>query len=99
MVRDFYQSKNSLQHFFFASIMREAQVKLMKNSNWKVLKKSGAKSKRWTIEQLLGGEGDTKSQTCVEKKSSESLSKLANELKQFGFKLLYEFDCCSTSKD
>jgi putative phage-type endonuclease len=37
-----------------------------------------------TVEQLLGGKGDTKSQICVEKKSSESLSKLADELKQFG---------------
>ena len=46
-----------------------------------------------TIEQLLGGEGDTKFQICVEKKSSESLPKLADKLKQFGFKLLYKFYC------
>jgi hypothetical protein len=46
-----------------------------------------------TIEQLLGGEGDTKSQICVEKKSSESMSKLDDELKKFGFKLLYKFNC------
>ena len=46
-----------------------------------------------TVEQLLGGKGDTKSQICVEKKSSESLPKLADKLKQFGFKLLYKFYC------
>jgi len=37
-----------------------------------------------TIEQLLGGDGDSKSQICIEKNSGESLSKLADELKQFG---------------
>jgi hypothetical protein len=65
--------------------MREAQVKLIKKAIENSIKNSGVISKR-RIEQLLGGEGDTKFQICVEKKSSESLSKLADKLKQFGFK-------------
>jgi len=37
-----------------------------------------------TIEQLLGKDGDSKSKICIEKNCGESLSKLADELKQFG---------------